>query len=61
MKRVGRAMVAATRAVVGRRARRLVVDRTDIDASLAITTSVTPAMRPRGKVHGTPLSEREKE
>ena len=31
-------------------ARHLVADRIDIDVSLAITTSVTPVMRPRGKV-----------
>ena len=33
------------------RARRPAADRTDIDASLAITTSVMAVMRPRGKVY----------
>ena len=43
---VGRATVGETKAA----AAGPVADRTDIDASLAITISVTPAMRPRGKV-----------
>ena len=47
---VGHATVGEMMAAAGRRACRPVADRTDIDASLAITISVTPAMRPRGKV-----------
>ena len=48
---VGPATVGGTKAAAGARAAcRPVADRTDIDASLAITTSATPAMRPRGKV-----------
>ena len=55
MKRAGPAMAVETKAVAGRRACRPAVAPIDIDARLAITTFVTPAMRPSAKVYESPL------
>ena len=41
----------------GGMARRVAAYLSDFDASLAITTSVIPVMRPRGKVLGSTYSE----